>query len=143
MCVFLAGEDYAIQVSNLKDGSLTLEYPFSMAVTLETSPHPLLSTEHQLTVKRKIILPNGLLHRLDWRYYLRHEGVARRGRVATVDKVGRRMRVGKLTATRHDAARLRHGEVALHAPNPDAPYWGYEGKILSVRVALLLRDYFV
>lgn len=125
-------------MSNLKDGSLTLEYPFSMAVTLETSPHPLLSTEHQLTVKRKIILPNGLLHRLDWRYYLRHEGVARRGSRVNVDKVGRRMRVGKLTATRHDAARLRHGELALHAPNPDAPYWGYEGKILSVRVGLLL-----
>lgn len=104
-----------------------------MAITLETSPHPLLSTEHQLNVKRKIILANGLVHRLDWRYYLHHEGVARRAKMA-VERLGRRVRVGR---ARHDVARLRHGDATLHAPNPDAAlsYWGYEGKVLSVRLS--------
>ena len=101
---------------------------------METSPHPLLSTEHQLHVRRKIILPDGLIHRLEWRYYLRRD---RPRSSSEVDSVGRRMRVGK-PAARHEA-RVRYGETFLHE-SPDTAdgtasvpaQAGYEGKLLMV-----------
>ena len=121
------------KVSYLHDGALVVEYPFKMAVTMETTPHPLLSTEHQLHVKRKVILPDSLVHRLEWRYYLRRDGKSRRTKI--VDKLGRRMRVGKTSG-----GRLRLGDV--HGPPVEAdsasltdPQFlghGYEGKVLLV-----------
>lgn len=122
------------KVSYLDDGSLVVEYPFNMAVTLETSPHPLLSTEHQLQVKRKVILPGNLVHRLEWRYFLRRDGKTRRSKV--IDKVGRRMRVGKVRSG--TSARLRHDPAAstdeMHALGMDSSAAGYEGKHLMVCV---------
>ena len=124
-----------MKVSYLHDGSLVVEYPFNMAITLETSPHPLLSTEHQLQVKRKVILPDNLVHRLEWRYYLRRDGKTRRSK--TIDKVGRRMRVGKTRAG--PTARLRHDPGQMHAPSAATDTEpGYEGKILMVGVLHLL-----
>ena len=118
-----------MKVSYLHDGSLVVEYPFNMAITLETSPHPLLSTEHQLQVKRKVILPENLVHRLEWRYFLRRDGKTRRSKV--IDKVGRRMRVGKPKGWSGTTARLRHDPGQMHASGLDTES-GYEGKNLMV-----------
>ena len=120
------------KVSYLHDGALVVEYPFNMAITLETSPHPLLSTEHQLHVKRKIILPNNLVHRLEWRYYLRREGSTKKSK--TIDRVGRRMRVGKVPASRH-VNRHRHAGTA-ESDDVHGTGGGYEGKYLLVGGAL-------
>ena len=121
---------------------MVVEYPFKMAITLETTPHPLLSTQHQLHVKRKIILPDNLVHRLEWRYYLRRERTSLNGKV--IDKIGRRMRVGKgastSTTSRH-RGRASYSAPALHAepitttarrPTPSERVSGYDGKMLMV-----------
>ena len=104
-----------------------MEYPFNMAVTMETTPHPLLSTEHQLQVKRKIILPDRLIHRLEWRYYVRSDGESDSssvGRRKAVQRVGRRMRVGppSTASNQHD----------LHDSLDPLLSSGYEGKRLMV-----------
>lgn len=117
----------------MHDGALVVEYPFNMAITMETNPHPLLNTEHELHVKRKIILPDSLIHRLEWRYYLRREGNNRRSKI--VQKIGRRMRVGKMAPSRH-GGRHRHASTRgeddddLHASVSSGE--GYEGKTLMV-----------
>ena len=112
-----------------------------MAITMETNPHPLLSTEHELHVRRKVILPDNLIHRLEWRYFVRWEGRQRKSQV--VERVGKRMRVGR---TRHHGSHgghLRQGQTSNQeadgdpqGPNPlhDALSigHGYEGKTLLV-----------
>ena len=95
---------------------------------METNPHPLLSTEHQLHVKRKVILPDNVVHRLEWRYYLRRDGgvagsVRRTG--GKIDKVGRRMRVG---TPRHD------GRAPPDLHELTSAEGGFEGKALMVRL---------
>ena len=137
------------KVSYLHDGALVVEYPFKMAITLETSPHPLLSTQHQLHVKRKIILPDNLVHRLEWRYYLRRERKNQNGKV--IDKIGRRMRVGKAPSSRHRgrarsataaAAAIVHAEsITARRPPPSARPSGYEGKMLMVGQAKSLTPH--
>lgn len=109
------------KVSYLHDGALVVEYPFKMAITLETTPHPLLSTEHTLQVKRKLILPAGLVHRTEWRYYVRRETSDKNGRL--VARVGRRMRVGKITPPSSSPSST---DTSLGH--------GYEGKVLLVCV---------
>ena len=115
------------KVSYLHDGALVVEYPFHMAITMETNPHPLLSTEHQLHVKRKVILPDNVVHRLEWRYYLRKDGSAGNARRTggKVDKVGRRMRVG---TPRHD------GRAPPDLHELTSAEGGFEGKALMVRL---------
>lgn len=91
---FVAGQ-YRIKVSQHGDRSLTLEYPFKMAVALETIPHPLLGVEYRLQARRQIILPDSLIHRFEWRYYQRPDGQSRRNK--TPDRIiGRHMKVSFL-----------------------------------------------
>ena len=113
-----------MKISYLHDGSLVVEYPFNMAITLETSPHPLLSTDQPLHIKRKIILPDNMVHKLEWRYYLRRERTPDNRKL--VRKIGRRMRVGNTDV--HAGSRLRaFGDSSpLHASS------GYDGKVLMV-----------
>jgi len=81
-----------MKVSQHGDRSLTLEYPFKMAVAIETIPHPLLGAEYRLQARRQIVLPDNLVHRFEWRYYQRPDGQSRRGK--TTDRViGRQMKV--------------------------------------------------
>jgi len=40
-----------------------------MAVSFETIPHPLLSTERPLVMRRRVILPDNVTHTAEWRYY--------------------------------------------------------------------------
>ena len=115
-----------VKVSHLIDGSLTLEYPFNMAVALETTPHPVLSTEHPLMTRRRVLLPNNLTHSVEWRYT-----AMRKGKV--IEKLGRKLRVGKPASSssssppQHDVRFPRHGEtpVSNHSQR-------WEGKILAV-----------
>lgn len=108
-----------------------------MAITMETNPHPLLSTEHQLHVKRKIILPDNLVHRLEWRYYLRKDRRLNQRRL--LSRIGRRMRVGERpSASRHVGPRSRSDldlDPALHGSLEGEP-GGYSGKALWVRPSL-------
>lgn len=90
--MFCFADQYRIKVSQHGDSSLTLEYPFKMAVALETIPHPLLGAEYRLQARRQIVLPNNLTHRVEWRYYQRPDGQSRRNKAA--DRVvGRQMKV--------------------------------------------------
>ena len=97
-----------------------------MAVTMETAPHPLLSTQHQLQVKRKILLPDDLKHRLEWRYYVRRDDLDTEaiGRRKAIQRVGRRMRVGPTASNQHDM------HATLDPMLADGS--GYEGKKLLV-----------
>ena len=58
-----------LRVSYPHDSLLTIEYPFKMAVSFETIPHPLLSTERPLVIRRRVILPDNVTHTAEWRYY--------------------------------------------------------------------------
>jgi len=58
-----------LRVSYPHDSLLAIEYPFKMAVSFETIPHPLLSTERPLVVRRRVILPDNVTHTAEWRYY--------------------------------------------------------------------------
>jgi len=58
-----------VRVSYPHDSLLTIEYPFKMAVSFETIPHPLLSTERPLVMRRRVILPDNMTHTAEWRYY--------------------------------------------------------------------------
>jgi len=58
-----------LRVSYPHDSLLTVEHPFKMAVSFETIPHPLLSTQRPLLVRRRVILPDNVTHTAEWRYY--------------------------------------------------------------------------
>jgi len=58
-----------LRVSYPHDSLLTIEYPFKMAVSFETIPHPLLSTERPLVIRRRVVLPDNVTHTAEWRYY--------------------------------------------------------------------------
>jgi len=114
------------KVSQMPDGSLALEYSFSMAVALETTPHPVLSTEHPLMTRRRVLLPNNLTHSVEWRYT-----AARRGKV--IEKLGRKLRVGKPTSSssssQHDVkSSPRHGDTSSSSNTSQR----WEGKTLTV-----------
>ncbi|CAH1776702.1 unnamed protein product [Owenia fusiformis] len=106
------------KISYTQDGSLVVEYPSNMAVTIETNSHPVLGNDHPMHMKRKVIMPDNLIHRLEWRYYLRREGKSRKNKM--IDKIGRRMRVG---------------DASVHDGNDHA---AFSGKRLLVNGANLL-----
>ncbi|XP_064637221.1 teneurin-m-like isoform X2 [Lineus longissimus] len=114
------------KISYTSDGSLVVEYPTRMAVTIETSPHPLLSSEYPISIRRKIILPQNLIHRLQWRYYIRREKENKR--VKRVKEIGRWMRV-KRQSSRNVGA--NPGEHDMHEV-------GYNGKVLMLNGENLL-----
>jgi len=58
-----------LRVTYPHDSLLTIEYPFKMAVSFETIPHPLLSTSRPLVMRRRVILPDNVTHTAEWRYY--------------------------------------------------------------------------
>jgi len=58
-----------VRVSYPHDSLLTVEYPFKMAVSFETIPHPLLSVDQRLMLRRRVVLPDNVTHTAEWRYY--------------------------------------------------------------------------
>ena len=99
----------------LTDGSLTLEYPFNMAIVLDSVTHSSISSDHQMQIRRRIVLPDGLAHRVEWRYYLRRSSELRARKGKAVERVGRKLRVGGSSIlSRHDnPAVLQHGLVTF------------------------------
>ena len=122
------GELYTL-ASYLQDGSLIVEHPFKQAVSLETSPHPLLNTEHQLQLKRKIVVSDDVTHRLEWRYAPRYQ---RGDGARTLTGLKRRMRVGP-TDSRHAPVHDTPQPLAdVSATDAAAAGLGYAGKSLAV-----------
>ena len=87
------------KVTYLPDGAVVVVFPSNLTIALESGGHPVLENQHRMHFKRKIIAPkNKLVHRLEWRFYLRRKGRAMDSKL----KLGRRLRVGELF-TRHDS----------------------------------------
>ena len=83
----------------LPDGAVVVVFPSNLTIALESGGHPVLENQHRMHFKRKIIAPkNKLVHRLEWRFYLRRKGRATDSKL----KLGQRLRVGELF-TRHDS----------------------------------------
>lgn len=89
------------------DGSLVVEYPSGLVVTLEMGSHPTLSGEAPAALKRKIISSqNGPVHRLEWRYYIRR-------RSAPSPTIGRKLRVRDTgSSSLHDQYNTKHMMVS-------------------------------
>ncbi|KAH3713533.1 hypothetical protein DPMN_073325, partial [Dreissena polymorpha] len=86
------------KVTYLPDGAVVVVFPSNLTIALESGGNPILENQHRMHFKRKLIAPNKLVHRLEWRFYLRRKGRPKE----TVVKLGRRMRVGEVF-TRHDS----------------------------------------
>ena len=87
------------KVTYLPDGAVVVVFPSNLTIALESGGHPVLENQHRMHFKRKIIAPkNKLVHRLEWRFYLRRKGRAMDSKL----KLGQRLRVGELF-TRHDS----------------------------------------
>ncbi|XP_076467550.1 teneurin-3-like isoform X4 [Babylonia areolata] len=88
------------KVTYLPDGAVVVVFPSNLTVAIETGGHPIMENEHRMHYKRKIIVPDHYMHRLEWRFYLRRKRRTRQSRI--VEKIGHRFRVGQLTRL-HDS----------------------------------------
>lgn len=82
------------QVTYLPDGGVVVMYPTNMSINIESGGHPVLSNQHRMHFKRKIIGPNKLVHKLEWRFYARRRYSPSCGR-KTLQRLGSKMRVGE------------------------------------------------
>lgn len=117
------------------DSYLALEYPFKMAVTMETIPHPLLSTDRPLSVRRRIILSDNRTHVAEWRYYGR--GDVRTARRTDSDRGVRASGKHALAAPGissggSSASKVQATETQDTNGDGSAGRWGYKGKELLV-----------
>ena len=88
------------KVTYLPDGAVVVVFPSNLTVAIETGGHPIMENEHRMHYKRKVIVPDHYMHRLEWRFYLRRKRRTRQSRI--VEKIGHRMRVGALSRL-HDS----------------------------------------
>ncbi|KAK6173150.1 hypothetical protein SNE40_016661 [Patella caerulea] len=79
------------KVTYLPDGAVIVLFPSNLTVALETGGHPIMENEHRMHFKRKVIIPDAYMHRMEWRFYLRRKGRTRQSRI--IDKIGQRMRI--------------------------------------------------
>lgn len=93
------------KVTYLPDGAVVVVFPSNLTIALESGGNPVLENQHRMHFKRKIIAPNKLVHRIEWRFFLRRKGRPKE----SVQKLGRRLRVGEVF-TRHDSMRDSHEE---------------------------------
>ncbi|XP_053400283.1 teneurin-m-like isoform X5 [Mercenaria mercenaria] len=93
------------KVTYLPDGAVVVVFPSNLTIALESGGNPVLENQHRMHFKRKLIAPNKLVHRLEWRFFLRRKGRPKE----SVQKLGRRMRVGEVF-TRHDSMLDSHEE---------------------------------
>lgn len=93
------------KVTYLPDGAVVVVFPSNLTIALESGGNPVLENQHRMHFKRKLIAPNKLVHRLEWRFFLRRKGRPKEN----VQKLGRRMRVGEVF-TRHDSMLDSHEE---------------------------------
>ncbi|PVD34980.1 hypothetical protein C0Q70_06261 [Pomacea canaliculata] len=101
------------KVTYLPDGAVVVVFPSNLTVAIETGGHPIMENEHRMHYKRKVIVPDYYVHRLEWRFYLRRRQSTRQTRV--IEKIGHRMRVGALSrpARMHDRHEEGSKEKAL------------------------------
>jgi YD repeat-containing protein len=113
-----------MRVSYPHDSFLAIEYPFKMAVTLETVPHPLLSTERPLVVRRRIILPDNRTHAVEWRYYGRGNDATRNH--LSLLSASAAMQSGMIPRS------LSPNEAMIAGGDDVSSRWGYRGRDLLV-----------
>ncbi|XP_029639322.1 teneurin-m isoform X3 [Octopus sinensis] len=114
------------KVTYLPDGAVVIVFPSNLTVALETRGHPILESKHRMHFKRKMIIPNLYVHRLEWRFYLDRSGRPKQNRL--LERIGRRLRVGPYFS--------RH--ASMHGSHDD----GYKGKALLINgVNLLTVEY--
>lgn len=104
-------------VIHMTDGSMTVEYPFNMAVAVTTKVQTLSNTaDHQMQISRRILLPDGLTYRVDWKYFQRRSGEASRSRkTKAMERAGRKLRVGSYSDVRPHPHRHDHfAPVLVH-----------------------------
>ena len=89
------------KVTYLPDGAVVVVFPSNLTVAIETGGHPIMENEHRMHYKRKVIVPDHYMHRLEWRFYLRRKRRTRQSRI--VEKIGHRMRVGALSRLKHNS----------------------------------------
>ena len=80
------------KVTYLPDGAVVVVFPSNLTIALESGGNPVLANQDRMHFKRKLIAPNKLVHRLEWRFYLRRKGRPKE----SIQKLGRRMRVGEM-----------------------------------------------
>ncbi|KAK7495277.1 hypothetical protein BaRGS_00013459 [Batillaria attramentaria] len=98
------------KVTYLPDGAVVVVFPSNLTVAIETGGHPIMEKEHRMHYKRKVIVPDHYMHRLEWRFYLRRKRRTRQSRI--VEKIGHRLRVGPLSGL-HDSHEDAIKEKAL------------------------------
>jgi hypothetical protein len=103
--LFLFSGASETKVTYLPDGAVVVVFPSNLTIALESGGNPVLENQHRMHFKRKLIAPNKLVHRLEWRFFLRRKGRPKEN----VQKLGRRMRVGEVF-TRHDSMLDSHEE---------------------------------
>ncbi|XP_061169948.1 teneurin-m-like isoform X4 [Saccostrea echinata] len=106
------------QVTYLPDGGVVVMYPTNMSITIESGGHPVLSNQHRMHFKRKIIGPNKLVHKLEWRFYARRRYSPSCGR-KTLQRLGSKMRVG---------------ESRPHVSMSDSPDMSSRGEAKALRI---------
>jgi len=136
-CVAGTKSSKAIRVSYPHDSYLAIEYPFKMAVTVETIPHPLLSTERPLSVRRRIILPNNRTNVAEWRYYGRGEvrTVRRTDAERGVRSSGKHLAITSGLTPGGTSGSKAPGVIDTQDTTGDdatTGRWGYKGKELLV-----------
>ncbi|CAL1538216.1 unnamed protein product, partial [Lymnaea stagnalis] len=90
------------KVTYLPDGAVVVLFPSNLTVAIETGNHPIMENENRMHYKRKVIVPGSLVHRLEWRFYLRRGGRTRSAKVT--EKLNQRLRIGDVGRhTVHDA----------------------------------------
>ncbi|XP_076447152.1 teneurin-m-like [Babylonia areolata] len=102
------------KVSYLPDGAMVVVFPSNLTVAIETGGHPVMDNEHRMHYKRKVIVPDHFLHRLEWRFYVRRKRRSGQGRV--VEKIGQRFRINGENLMTIEYDRRNHIETVL-APN--------------------------
>lgn len=120
-------------VSYPHDSYMAIEYPFKMAVTLETSPYPLLRTQFPLTIKRRVILSENLTNTVEWRYLPTGDGreMRREGLETDTNGVGVAPNKVRTLPSRVDL-QIKLNSAASEDNSVDSNSWGYEGKSLLV-----------
>ncbi|XP_038057022.1 teneurin-3-like isoform X1 [Patiria miniata] len=77
-------------IQSRHDGQFSLSYPNGVTVQLQRDSHPVYEDDpYAVMTKRKIVLPEDLVNRLDWRYYGRRGGQDRR----KILVIGRKLRI--------------------------------------------------
>lgn len=75
IATFASTEGEINTVTTYTDGFSSMSYANGLMAEIETRDHPLFEDDVQgVIAKRKVLLPEELVHRLEWRFYARRGG---------------------------------------------------------------------